>query len=105
MKSATVLNTEISVTSVDEVSELLNSEKRLSVAVCNVNTVVTCYRNKSINKIINSFDIKCPDGFPIAKSSEILHKNKQKRVDGYYLLYETNEFSLIPWIIIYPMYY
>ena len=56
MKSATVLNTEISVTSVEEVSELLNSEKRLSVAVCNVNTVVTCYRNKSINKIINSFD-------------------------------------------------
>ena len=54
MKSATVLNTEISVTSVEEVSELLNSEKRLSVAVCNVNTVVTCYRNKSINKIINN---------------------------------------------------
>tara|TARA_A100001035_G_scaffold142754_1_gene112290 strand:+ start:10 stop:744 length:735 start_codon:yes stop_codon:yes gene_type:complete len=89
MKSATVLNTEISVTSVEEVSELLNSEKRLSVAVCNVNTVVTCYRNKSINKIINSFDIKCPDGFPIAKSSEILHKNQQKRVDGYNLFYET----------------
>ena len=59
MKSATVLNTEISVTSVDEVSELLNSEKRLSVAVCNVNTVVTCYRNKSINKIINSFFTSC----------------------------------------------
>ena len=89
MKSATVLNTEISVTSVDEVSKLLNSEKSLLVAVCNVNTVVTCYRNKSINKIINSFDIKCPDGFPIAKSSEILYKNQQKRVDGYNLFYET----------------
>jgi len=89
MKSATVLNTEISVTSVDEVSKLLNIEKNLSVAVCNVNTVVTCYRNKSLNKIINSFDIKCPDGFPIAKSSELLYKNQQKRVDGYNLFYET----------------
>ena len=89
MKSATILNTEISVTSVDEVSKLLTNEKSLLVAVCNVNTVVTCYKNKSINKIINSFDIKCPDGFPIAKSSKLLYKNQQKRVDGYNLFYET----------------
>ena len=89
MESATILNTEISVTNVDEVSKLLNSEKSLLVAVCNVNTVVTCYKNENINKIINSFDIKCPDGFPIAKSSKLLYKNRQERVDGYNLFYET----------------
>ena len=89
MKSATILKTEISVTSIDEVSKLLTIKKNLMVAVCNVNTIVTCYRNKSINKIINSFDIKCPDGFPIAKSSKLLYKNKQERVDGYNLFYET----------------
>jgi len=89
VKSATILNTEISVTNVDEVSKLLNSEKSLLVAVCNVNTVVTCYKNENINKIINSFDIKCPDGFPIAKSSKLLYKNRQERVDGYNLFYET----------------
>ena len=89
MKSATILKTEISVTSIDEVSKLLTTKKNLMVAVCNVNTIVTCYRNKSINKIINSFDIKCPDGFPIAKSSKLLYKNKQERVDGYNLFYET----------------
>ena len=33
MKSATVLNTEISVTSVEEVSELLNSEKNLGCSL------------------------------------------------------------------------
>ena len=89
MKSVTILKTEISVTSVDEVSKLLTGKKNLLVAVCNVNTLVSCYKNKGLNKIINSFDIKCPDGFPVAKSSKLLYKNQQNRVDGYNLIYET----------------
>ena len=89
MKSVTILKTEISVTSVDEVSALLTTQKNLLVAVCNVNTLVSCYKNKGLNKIINSFDIKCPDGFPVAKSSKLLYKNQQNRVDGYNLIYET----------------
>ena len=67
----------------------LTTKKGLLVAVCNVNTVVSCFKNKNLNRIINSFDIKCPDGFPIAKSSKLLYKNEQKRVDGYNLFYET----------------
>ena len=39
MKSVTVLNTEISTTTVEEVSELLNSENKNS-CICNVNTLV-----------------------------------------------------------------
>ncbi len=89
MKSVTILKTEISVTSVDEVSRLLTEKKGLLVAVCNVNTLVSCYKNKVLNKIINSFDIRCPDGFPVAKSSKLLYKNQQNRVDGYNLFYET----------------
>ncbi len=39
--------------------------------------------------MINSFDIKTPDGFPIAKSSSIFLKNNQQRVDGYNVFLST----------------
>ena len=42
-----------------------------------------------MNKVINSFDIKAPDGFPIAKSSSLLYKNNQERVDGYKVFLST----------------
>jgi len=35
------------------------------------------------------FDIKTSDGFPIAKSSSILYKNNQGRVDGYNIFLST----------------
>ena len=46
------------------------------------------------NLEINSFDIKTPDGFPIAKSSSILYKNSQSRVDGYNVFLKTIENGL-----------
>jgi UDP-N-acetyl-D-mannosaminuronic acid transferase (WecB/TagA/CpsF family) len=67
----------------------LNNENSLKVAICNTNTVVRSYRDKQLSKIINSFDIKTPDGFPIAKSSSILYKNSQRRVDGYNVFLST----------------
>ena len=42
-----------------------------------------------INKILKTFDLALPDGFPVAKASSILYKNKQKRVDGYKIFNET----------------
>ena len=59
------------------------------MAICNTNTVVRSYRDNQLSKIINSFDIKTPDGFPIAKSSSILYKNGQSRVDGYNVFLTT----------------
>jgi N-acetylglucosaminyldiphosphoundecaprenol N-acetyl-beta-D-mannosaminyltransferase len=89
MNTVKILNTTISKTSLVEVSNILNTENSLKVAICNTNTVVRSYRDDQLSKIINSFDIKTPDGFPIAKSSSILYKNSQRRVDGYNVLLKT----------------
>ena len=89
MNTVKVLQTSISETSVKEVSKILNNENSLKVAICNTNTVVRSYQDKLLCKVINSFDIKTPDGFPIAKSSAILLKNNQQRVDGYNVFLST----------------
>ena len=84
-----ILNTYISETSINEVSSYLINNDSLKVAICNTNTVVRSYQDTKLQKIINSFDIKTPDGFPIAKSSSILYKNNQGRVDGYNVFLST----------------
>jgi N-acetylglucosaminyldiphosphoundecaprenol N-acetyl-beta-D-mannosaminyltransferase len=89
MKTVKILNTTISETSLIEVSNVLNSENSLKVAICNTNTVVRSFRDSQLSSVINSFDIKTPDGFPIAKSSSILYKNSQRRVDGYNVFLST----------------
>ena len=89
MKSVMVLNTKISTTTVEEVSNFLVNSKTKTVAICNANTLVRSYRSSKIQEKINSFDIKAPDGFPVAKASKILYKNDQKRVDGYKVFHET----------------
>ena len=89
MKTVKVLRTTISETSLSEVSNALNGESSLKVAICNTNTVVRSYRDQQLSDIVNSFDIKTPDGFPIAKSSSILYKNGQHRVDGYNVFLST----------------
>ena len=89
MKTVKVLRTTISETSLSEVSNALNGESSLKVAICNTNTVVRSYRDQQLSDIVNSFDIKTPDGFPIAKSSSILYKNGQRRVDGYNVFLST----------------
>ena len=94
MDSVQILKTDISVTNIDEVSRILIREKEVLIAICNANTLVQCYKNVKLNKLINSFTIKCPDGFPVAKSSRLLYKNNQKRVDGYKLFLKTLEFGL-----------
>ena len=89
MDSVRILKTEISITKIEEVSEVLINGSKISVAICNANTLVRSYKDEIICNTINSFSIRCPDGFPVAKSSRLLYKNKQKRVDGYKLFLNT----------------
>jgi|SRR6056300_214647 N-acetylglucosaminyldiphosphoundecaprenol N-acetyl-beta-D-mannosaminyltransferase len=89
MKKVKILNTNISEINLDEAAKILTSGKKNTVAVCNANSLVRSYRDVSINKILNSFDVALPDGFPVAKASSILYKNQQKRVDGYKIFNET----------------
>ncbi len=89
MDSVLILNTEINVTSVYDVAELLQKKDSKTIAICNTNTLVRSYKNPALQKKINSLDIKTPDGFPVAKASKFLYKNNQKRVDGYNVFHET----------------
>ena len=94
MDSVRILKTQMSVTNIDDVAKDLIFKNKISVAICNANTLVRCYKDKELNNTINSFDIRCPDGFPVAKASKIIYKNNQMRVDGYKLFIETIERGL-----------
>tara|TARA_B100000902_G_scaffold333552_1_gene332155 strand:+ start:346 stop:1092 length:747 start_codon:yes stop_codon:yes gene_type:complete len=94
MDSVVILKTEISVTSIDEVAEILQQKNLTTVAVCNANSLVRAYRNDVLQKKLNSFTIRVSDGFPVAKASNILYRNKQKRVDGFNILHKTIEKGL-----------
>jgi len=94
MDSVLILRTNISVTTVEEVAQLLQKKNTKTVAVCNTNTLVRSYKNKILQDKINSFDIRVPDGFPVAKASSFLYKNQQKRVDGFNIFYRTIETGL-----------
>ena len=91
MDSVLILNTNINVTNVEEVANLLQERGSRTIAVCNTNTLVRSYRDEKLQEKINGFHIRVPDGFPVAKSSNILYKNKQNRVDGYNIFHKTIE--------------
>ena len=77
MDSVLILNTKISVTSVNEIAELLQKKDSKTIAICNTNTLVRSYKNSVLQEKINSLDVKTPDGFPVAKASKFLYKNNQ----------------------------
>ena len=52
METVTVLKTEIAVTDVDTISKYLVKRKKLSVAICNANTLVRCYKDEVLKDII-----------------------------------------------------
>ena len=89
MKTTKVLETNITETNIDEVSKILNFSSNNSVAICNANTLVRSVKDKNIRNSINSFTIKTPDGFPVAKALTFLTKEKFSRVDGYKVFLQT----------------
>ncbi len=89
MKTTKVLKTNVSQTTIDEVSNLLNTTTGNRIAICNANTLVRSARDSSIADLINNFTIKTPDGFPVAKALSILTKQNFPRVDGYKVFLQT----------------
>ena len=94
MKTTKVLQTNVSQTSIDEVSNILNKTVGNSIAICNANTLVRSARNSDIADLINNFTIRTPDGFPVAKALSILTKQNFPRVDGYKVFLQTIEDGL-----------
>jgi len=94
MKTLKILETEISDTSVNEVCSLLNKKNNLKVAICNANTLVQSVKNLNLREVVNEFDIKTPDGYPVAKARSYLKKSPFERVDGYKVFLKTIEVGL-----------
>ena len=94
MKTLKILETEISDTSVNEVSEMLTVKNNIKVAICNANTLVQSVKNINLRNTINKFDIKTPDGYPVAKARSFLQKTPFERVDGYKVFLKTIEAGL-----------
>jgi len=89
MKTTKVLETNITEITISEVSKTLITSSKNRVAICNANTLVRSVKNIEIRNSINSFSIKTPDGFPVAKALSFLTKNRFKRVDGYKVFLQT----------------
>ena len=94
MKTIKILETEISDTSINEVCTLLNEKSNLKVAICNANTLVQSVKNLNLREAVNKFDIKTPDGYPVAKARSYLKKSPFERVDGYKVFLKTIETGL-----------
>ena len=94
MNTVRVLNTDITDTTINDVSNMLNNSSGNTVAICNANTLVQCVKNNDINSVINSFTVASPDGFPVAKAISKLAKKNIKRVDGYKVFKQTIEDGL-----------
>ena len=89
MKTTKVLKSNISEVTIIDVANFLNTSSKKTVAICNANTLVRSVKNSDIRDIVNSFDIKTPDGFPVAKALSFLTKRKFSRVDGYKVFLTT----------------
>ena len=94
MKTLKILETEISDTSIIEVCSMLNEKNNLKVAICNANTLVQCVKNLNLREAVNKFDIKTPDGYPVARVRSYLKKSPFERVDGYKVFLKTIETGL-----------
>jgi N-acetylglucosaminyldiphosphoundecaprenol N-acetyl-beta-D-mannosaminyltransferase len=79
------------------IDELVNLSKKKSssyVCVTNVHMLIEAYDSLDFSGIVNQADIVTPDGKPVAKGLEWLHKIKQPRVAGMDLiesLFERSE--------------
>jgi len=73
---------------------LLIEKNNLKVAICNANTLVQSVKNLNLREAVNKFDIKTPDGYPVAKARSYLKKSPFERVDGYKVFLKTIETGL-----------
>lgn len=76
-----IFSLDISITSLEEVVSTLLHEKSITVAITNVNTVVSCDKDPKLQKMINDFSYKVTDGMPLVwylRSKNI----KQERIRG-----------------------
>lgn len=80
-----VVGTPISCTSYDEVLRCMGvrrPDRALTVAFCNVHSVVTARRDPAVAAALQAMDLACPDGVPLVWALRALGVSGQERVYG-----------------------
>lgn len=67
---------------VDEIFSYSNRKQSSYVCFANVHMLVEAHTSTTFNNVVNNADIVAPDGFPVAKSFDLMYGIKQQRVDG-----------------------
>lgn len=71
---------------INAILDLGASKKSSYVCVANVHMLVEAHKSPVFQQVVNEADLVTPDGMPIARSFDLLYKEKQDRVDGMSLL-------------------
>ena len=88
-----IFKTPISIINLDLVTERLVKKDLQTIAVCNLNTVVSSDKDKKLEDIVNSFSLRIADGMPLVW---LLNRRgiAQERLNGYKVLIATIEKGL-----------
>lgn len=84
-RKAVVVGTPISLISYDEVIEAVATgagDRALTVAVCNVHSVMSARRDPALSRALAEVDIATPDGVPLVWAIRMTHGSRQERVYG-----------------------
>jgi N-acetylglucosaminyldiphosphoundecaprenol N-acetyl-beta-D-mannosaminyltransferase len=86
MKTLPIIKSNISIGDysefIDELVTLSKNQSSSYVCICNVHMLIEANDSESFANIVNQADMVTPDGKPVAKGLEWLHKIKQSRVAG-----------------------
>ena len=88
-----VLSTDITIISLDNLVENILQRKNITVAFCNINSIVRADKNNFFDKVLESFTFRVADGMPIVWSLR-LNKIKQERLNATKVLYKVIESGL-----------
>lgn len=88
-----IFKTPISIINLDLVTETLVKKDLQTIAVCNLNTVVSSDKDKKLEAVVNSFSLRIADGMPLVWA---LNRRgiPQERLNGHKVLIATIEKGL-----------
>lgn len=84
-RKALIVGTPISLTSYDEVIEAVavgRSDRAMTIAVCNVHSVMSARKNAALRRALATVDVATPDGVPIVWAIRLSVDPSQERVYG-----------------------
>ncbi len=89
-----ILKLNLSNITISQLSNQLILNNKISVAVCNVNTLVSVDKDKLLEHIFSSFTFRVPDGMPLVWMMKKKGQSEQERLNGMKILKNTIEAGL-----------